>query len=129
MPTVTAVQELRHERAEAYDRMKAINDSALEAKRDLSAEESQEYDRLEERLDALTKQIGRDERLSGLGGGFGPDAATRQKAQAGDGEWTALEDEERKIPDFVPEEWRRNIERAKAEGRKAPSTFKEFNEI
>jgi HK97 family phage major capsid protein len=129
MATVTAVQELRHERAEAYDRMKEINDAAVTAKRDLSAEEAQEYDRLEERLDGLTKQITRTEKIEGMGSGFGPDAATRQRAQAADGEWTTLEDEERSIPDFIPEEWRKNVERAKAEGRKAPQTFAEFNEI
>ena len=128
MTTLTAVQELRHERAECFDRMKELNDAALEAKRDLSAEEKQEYDRVEQRFDEVTKQIDRNEKLLGFSG-TGPDPATRAKAQAGDGEWSELDDEERKVPEWLPEEMRRNVERARAEGRKAPSTFREFNEI
>lgn len=129
MSTVTAVQELRHERAELFDRMKTINDTALEAKRDLTAEEAQEYDRVEKRFEELTGQIDRTEKLLGIGGIGGPDPQARAKAQAGEGEWTELDEEERKVPEWLPAEMRRNIERARREGRQAPTSFKDFNEV
>src|SRR4051812_25191901 len=125
MSTVIAATELRHERAQSFERMKEINDSALEAKRDLSAEEAQEYDRLEKRLDELTPQIERIEKLNGLGGQV--DADARAQAQAG-GEWSELDADERQIPEWLPAEMRKNLEAAKREGRKAPESFKEFNE-
>jgi hypothetical protein len=44
---VHEIEALRVERREAFERMKEINDKAVEEKRGLTAEEQQEYDRLE----------------------------------------------------------------------------------
>lgn len=128
MSTVTAVKELRHERAECFDRMKELNITALEEKRDLTAEETQEYSRLETRLEDLTKIVERNESLMGMGGLSGPTGEERARIQDG-GEWGELSEEERSVPAWLPEQMKRNLERARKEGRKAPESFADFNEV
>lgn len=63
---VHVIESMREERAAAYERMKEINDHALEEGRDLSAEEQQEFDRAEQDFDSLGARIQRSEDLEGL---------------------------------------------------------------
>jgi HK97 family phage major capsid protein len=104
--------------------LKELNDKADAEERDLTTDEQQEYDRIESDFESLTRRIERQEKLEGLA----PGLRAHQKVD-GDIEWTELDDEERKIPDWLPEQMKRNLERAKREGRKAPESFKEFNEL
>ena len=95
--SVARIEEMRQERASAFDRMKAINDTALEEKRDLTGEESQEYERVEARFDELTTAVERAEKLEGLG-----PKMTRSVVTA-DGELRDIETEERKAPESLKE--------------------------
>jgi len=74
--SLTAIEETREKRADLFTRMNAINDKALGEKRDLTSEEQQEYDRVEEEFDTLTRSIERTEKLEG----FAP-KATREVAR------------------------------------------------
>lgn len=55
--------ELRHERANLWEQMKALNTSAETEKRDLSAEEREQWDRIEADIAALDGRIERAEKL------------------------------------------------------------------
>lgn len=57
------VAELREERANTFEQMKTLIDLAETESRDFSAEESQEYDRIESQFDTLEKRINRTEKL------------------------------------------------------------------
>lgn len=63
MPTLT---ELREERGRLVTQMRALVDRAEAAKRDLTAEEEQEWRRLDEAQERLGEQIRRRERLDDL---------------------------------------------------------------
>jgi HK97 family phage major capsid protein len=60
------ITQLREERHAAYERMKEINDLQEAEQRDLTGEESQEYDRLEQRLEQIEPEVRRLERAEGL---------------------------------------------------------------
>jgi len=60
------VVELREQRASVWEQMKDINDKAEGESRDLSAEEAQEFDKLQGDFDKLEKRYGRIEQLEGL---------------------------------------------------------------
>lgn len=64
--SVATIEAMREERATAYERMKEINDLALEERRDLTAEEQQEYDNVEREFDDKSRSIERTERLEGI---------------------------------------------------------------
>lgn len=121
------IEELRHGRAALVDDMRELSEKAESEDRNLDGEEKEKFEKFEQDFEELSERIQRSERLEGFGNGA--DSLTRSQVGAGDGEWSELEEEERKIPDWLPEAMRRNVERAKKENRKAPSTFKEFNEI
>jgi HK97 family phage major capsid protein len=63
-------QQLINERASIWDKMQALMDTASGANRELSAEESQTYDRLEADLDAKTAQIERVQKHQNRSTGF-----------------------------------------------------------
>lgn len=58
--------DLRLERGRLVEQMKAILDTADKAKRDLTAEERQEYDKLDVAQEALGETVRREERLADL---------------------------------------------------------------
>lgn len=58
-------EALLEQRASAYEKMKGINDAAEAEGRDLSAEEAQEFDRVEADFDSLSERIKRAEKLEG----------------------------------------------------------------
>lgn len=60
------ITQLREERHQAYEAMKAINDKQDSENRDLTAEETQEYTKLEQRLEAIDPEVGRLERAEGI---------------------------------------------------------------
>lgn len=94
MSTVTRVEELRHQRAELFDKMKAVNDAA--EGRDLTSEEQQEWDRLNDDLERVGRQIGREETVSGLAG------ISAARAQGGT-ETAVRDDEEQRTPESYRE--------------------------
>lgn len=100
MSTVARVEELRLERAQVFEEMKTVNEAALTESRDLTAEEKERYDKLEQRMETLTEQVDRNEKLAGIEGS----GITRRAA--------APPAEERDIDDK----------------KKSPETLKEFNE-
>ena len=64
---VAEIEDLRHQRAASFERMKELNDAAEAESRNLTAEESQEYDRVEGEFDSLSERITRSEKLMGVG--------------------------------------------------------------
>jgi HK97 family phage major capsid protein len=66
MSAIAEVEGLRHKRADAFETMKGINDKAEAESRDLTAEEKQEFERVEGEFDSLTERIERTEKLEGL---------------------------------------------------------------
>lgn len=128
MPVHDIERELE-ERASIFEKMKTLNDTALAEKRDFTAEEQQEYDNLEADFEKTSRSIDRQEKLEGFGSQFRARPDLAKKKDGEDPDWSDLDDEERKIPEWLPEVMKRNIERAKREGRKAPVSFKEFNEL
>lgn len=93
------IEALRVERREAYERLTQINDQALAESRDFTGEETQEYERVEARMDELGRVIDRQEKLEG----FAP-KMTRSVVTP-DGDVREIDEE-----------------------REAPKTLKEFNE-
>lgn len=87
------ITQLREERHQAFEAMKAINDVQDAENRDLTAEETQEYTRLEQRLEDIEPEVRRLERAEGLeqriAPGSGAPAPTREMIQAA---------EERELP-------------------------------
>lgn len=82
MSNVTHIEDLREQRAGLFQRMSEITASAEAENRDLNAEETQEYDRVEADFDALTKRIGRLEKEAGFTGGISrKDAAPDSDAE------------------------------------------------
>lgn len=76
------IQQLREQRANVWEQMRAIVDGAERAGRDLTAEEAQSYDRAEADLDDLTARIERGERHDArlrLGGGRGDVAPAQDR--------------------------------------------------
>ncbi len=63
------IREMKDKRAQLKAQARAILDKAQAEKRDLTAEESQEFDRIMAEADALTKQIEREERMAAIPGG------------------------------------------------------------
>ena len=116
------INKAKEERAKLISEAREINDKALAEERDLSAEESQEFERRMEDADKLEEKAARLERLAGA-----TPTEQRKLVGAGEGEWEELEEDERKLPEWLPQEFRANIERAKLDG-KAPTTFREFNQ-
>jgi HK97 family phage major capsid protein len=60
------INELRQERAGIWDQAKALNETALTAKRDFTAEESTQYDKMMGDMDAKKNQIDRLEKALGI---------------------------------------------------------------
>ena len=58
--------ELRQEKTEAIDKMKALLDKADDEHRDMTHAEKAEYNSLDKKVDALTEQIKRYEKIKGL---------------------------------------------------------------
>ena len=63
--SVAQIEDLRHKRADAHEKMKEISDSAEAESRDLTAEEKQEFERVEGEFDSLTERIKRQEKIEG----------------------------------------------------------------
>lgn len=61
----TRITQLREERFSAFESMKAINDKQAAENRELTAEETQEYTRLETRVSAIDPEVARLERAEG----------------------------------------------------------------
>lgn len=66
MENVKKIEALREARAGLYERMKELNDAADAESRDLTAEEAQEYDRIEADFDQHERQIARLEKAAGI---------------------------------------------------------------
>lgn len=73
--------ELRAKRANIFEQMKALHDAAGKENRGLTAEEQQQWDRMDADLNSLKAQIDREERLSAVGG----DLAAHQPRVGGRG--------------------------------------------
>ena len=125
MPVHDIERELE-ERASIFEKMKTLSDKADAEKRSFTAEEQQEYDALEADFETKSRSVDRKEKLEGFASQFRARPETPKDTES---EWSDLDDEERKIPEWLPEVMKRNIERAKREGRAAPTSFKEFNEL
>ena len=65
--------KLREQRANIWEQMKALVDSAEAENRDLTAEERQSYDRMESELDSLADRIERGEAISSRSASFSRD--------------------------------------------------------
>lgn len=63
---VAEIEDLRHERASAFEEMKRIADAAEAEDRDLTAEEKQEFERAEGEFDVLAERISRQEKIEGI---------------------------------------------------------------
>jgi HK97 family phage major capsid protein len=123
--TVTRINELRHDRAELFDQMQRLNEAA--EGRDFESSEQEQWEKIEADISKLERQISREEKLSGVD----KQAITRAQAQgagSSDGVWLGEDPEERSVPEWLPADMRANIEKAQRENRKAPVSFKEFNE-
>lgn len=66
MKTRREIADARERRAQLFEQMRAITDKAVAEKRDLTSEESQEWDRLDGEIESLAKDIRRAERELGL---------------------------------------------------------------
>ena len=64
--SVTQIEELRARRKGLLDEMREIQSGAEAADRDLTAEETQEFERREADFGTISKRIERDEKLAGL---------------------------------------------------------------
>lgn len=64
-------RELREKRANLWNQAKALHEKALAEKRDMSAEEQQQWDGLMAEVDALKTTIDREERLNAIGAELG----------------------------------------------------------
>ena len=60
------INALKHERAKRVEEMRALTVTAESEERDLTAEEAQEFDRLETEADSLEQRASRMEKLAGL---------------------------------------------------------------
>jgi len=58
--------EMRRKRANLWEQAKAIHERAKEEKRDLSAEEREQWDKLNAEIDSLKEQIDREERAQAI---------------------------------------------------------------
>ncbi len=61
---MATIAELRQQRARLWEQMKALHERARVENRDLSAEEQEQWDRLDAELNRLKSQIDREERLA-----------------------------------------------------------------
>lgn len=91
------IEALRIERREAYERLTQINDAALAESRDFTAEETQEFERVESRMDELGRVIERQEKLEG----FAP-KMTRSVVTP-DGEVRDIDDQAEEVPKTLKE--------------------------
>lgn len=82
MPSITMIEELRHQRHAEFEAMKELNDKALAEERDFTPEEQQEYERREAEYDALSVKIERTEKLEGITPTITRGAATGETADA-----------------------------------------------
>ncbi len=74
--------EMRRKRANLWEQAKAIHERAKEEKRDLSAEEREQWDKLNAEIDSLKEQIDREERAQAIEA----DLAAQQARPEGEGE-------------------------------------------
>lgn len=86
----TRITQLREERFSAFESMKAINDKQAAENRELTAEETQEYTRLETRVSAIDPEVARLERAEGIEGRMGPRPTREQVATVAAAEERAL---------------------------------------
>lgn len=78
--SVSAITERREQRAAIIQKMRALVDKADEEKRDLTGEESQEWDRLDKDADGILADIERRERLEQIKpAGLSPDTTSETK--------------------------------------------------
>lgn len=63
---VSEAAELREQRASAFEELKKLIDKAEQESRDFTAEEAQEYDRIEGDIDQLEKRFARIEKMNDL---------------------------------------------------------------
>lgn len=94
--SIAEIEGLRHKRADAYERMKELNDKAEAESREFTAEEKQEFDRVEGEFDSLEVRIKRSEKLEGI-------APEARQVPHEDAEQREAELEERKIPETFAE--------------------------
>lgn len=90
-----ALRDLYEKRNRLYTEAQAINQKATAEKRDLSADESRQWDALIADSDACKKQIDREERLMSMGGEI--EAAGRQGGHIGNGAVDGTETEQRQL--------------------------------
>src|SRR5690349_6099364 len=83
------ITEMREKRARNIGRMREVHEAAVSEGRDLTAEESQEFDRLSEESRSLKSTIDRDEELRGLA----PKPEARDAALGGERETADLDGE------------------------------------
>lgn len=63
---IVTIRELREKRANLWEQAKALHTKATEEKRDLTAEEREQWDRLNGEIDALKERIDREERAMAI---------------------------------------------------------------
>jgi len=91
-----AFEALLEERAGAFEGLKAINEKAEAEGRDLTAEEAQEYDRVESEFDSLTVRIKRAEKLDGITPTLTPGRPTADAVEEGEEEHSDSSDTEKR---------------------------------
>ena len=74
--------EMRQERARLWEQAKGLHERAKEEKRDLTAEEREQWDKLNAEIDSLKEQIDREERAQAIEA----DLAAQQARPEGEGE-------------------------------------------
>lgn len=124
---VAEIEDLRHQRAASFERMKELNDAAEAESRNLTAEESQEYDRVEGEFDSLSERITRSEKLMGVGlAGSKQRDADELRANS---TWNNEEVEDFEAKPEIRDLRELTVEHLRETRQKAPSTFEEFNEL
>jgi HK97 family phage major capsid protein len=122
--SVAQIEELRHKRADAFESMKEINDKAEAESRDLTAEEKQEFERLEGEFDSFTERVERQERMEGHTA-----SVTQREAPKEDrSEW----DEDVEFYDAKPEIRdlsELTLDYLREKRAKVPASFREFNQL
>lgn len=77
------IVEMRQERARLWEQAKGLHERAKEEKRDLTAEEREQWDKLNAEIDSLKERIDREERAEQIEADL---AAQRAQPEGGDGD-------------------------------------------
>jgi HK97 family phage major capsid protein len=123
------ISEVLGQRAELIEQMRELNASVELENRDMTSEEEEKFKKMDADAEALELRAARMEKLAGLESAR---VSKREVIDRSNDEWQEMTDEEReaerrnsrKVVDLV--ELREKIEKGEV---KAPSTFKEFNEM